>query len=120
MPVCSACSRRRTTCTYSEVDRRRGKLKKNETDALQERIKTLEDVVSILSLGSGDDARDLLRAMRANASSSTSDGGPTLAEVLSEWQRFREQDVEHTAEVSWVLREGAMRKEMQLSWSPDG
>ena len=101
LPMCSACSRRQTTCSYSEVDRRRGKLKKNETDALQEKVKSLESIIRVLSLASDDDARGLLRTLREKAPTSTTGGGlpAQLAEVVGDWNVSRQKDVEYHPEV---------------------
>lgn len=100
LPICSACNRRRTTCAYSEVDRRRGKLKKNETDALQEKVKSLESIITVLSLGSDDDAREMLKTMREKAPTPVTRGALPVREVLGDWQRSRERDFEYNAEVS--------------------
>jgi hypothetical protein len=70
--MCSACSRRGTACTYSKVDRRRGKLKKNETDALQEKVRNLDIIVTTLSIGSDQEALALLQRLRAKPSSTPS------------------------------------------------
>ena len=66
--MCSACSRRGTVCTYSKVDRRRGKLKKNETDALQEKVRNLDVIVTTLRIGSDQEALALLQRLRAEPS----------------------------------------------------
>jgi hypothetical protein len=98
--MCSVCSRRQTICAYSEVDRRRGKLKKNEADALQEKVKSLESIIMVLSLGSDDDARGLLKTMREKAPPPTPGGGLPVADVLAEWNTSRQRDVEYHPEVS--------------------
>lgn len=100
--MCSACSRRRTTCTYSEVDRRRGKLKKDETDALQEKVKSLESIITVLSLSSENDARDLLQAIRDKAPL-PSGVSTQFSEALAQWQASREKDIEFNASVSTNL-----------------
>jgi hypothetical protein len=56
-------------CTYSKVDRRRGKLKKNETDALQKKVRNLDIIVTTLSIGSDQEALVLLQHLRAEPSS---------------------------------------------------
>lgn len=100
--MCSACSRRRTTCNYSEVDRRRGKLKKDETDALQEKVKSLENIITVLSLSSDNDARDLLHAIRDKAPL-PSGVSSQFSEALAMWQASREKDIEFNASVSTNL-----------------
>ena len=70
--MCSACSRRGTDCTYSKVDQRRGKLKKTETDALQEKVRNLDIIVTTLSIGSDQEALALLQRLRAKPPSTSS------------------------------------------------
>ena len=107
LPVCSACLRRQTACTYSEVDRRRGKLKKNETDALQEKVKQLEGIITVLSLGTDDAAHDMLKTMRERPPVQVGGRGLLGADVLADWQRSRQRDVEYDPEVSVLTCTGA-------------
>jgi hypothetical protein len=82
------------------VDRRKGKLTTNETDALQKKVKNLESIITMLSLGSDDEARELLKTMRENRAPPASGRALPVTDVLSEWHRSRERDVEYNAEVS--------------------
>ncbi|KIW99011.1 uncharacterized protein Z519_00674 [Cladophialophora bantiana CBS 173.52] len=87
-PTCSACVGRGTLCVYSDVDRRRGKLRANETDALQERVRKFESTINTLTHGSDEEAYELLRRMRTNPPQSPGSDG------LAEWTQVREKDVE--------------------------
>ncbi|KAJ9616918.1 hypothetical protein H2200_000638 [Cladophialophora chaetospira] len=73
---------------------------KNETDALQEKVKTLESIITVLSLGSETDAREMLKTMRDKAPSPATGSTLPLDEVLGEWHRSREKDVEYNAETA--------------------
>jgi hypothetical protein len=84
---------------YSEVDRRRGKLKKDETDALQEQVRHLESIVAMLTVGPDDAAHDLLNIMRENAPPRGPPGSFPAADILSEWQRSRQRDAEFNPDV---------------------
>ncbi|KAJ9607045.1 hypothetical protein H2200_008117 [Cladophialophora chaetospira] len=55
---------------YSKVDRRRGKLTKNDTDALQEKVRNLDTIVTTLRQGSDQEAVILLQRIRATISPS--------------------------------------------------
>ena len=99
LPICTACSRRRTLCAYSEVDRRRGKLKKNETDALQEKVKALESIIEVLSIGSDDEARDLLESIRGKQALTASGVAQPVADALAQWHNSRKKDVEFNPSV---------------------
>ncbi|OAP61896.1 hypothetical protein AYL99_04099 [Fonsecaea erecta] len=95
-PTCSACVARGTLCVYSDVDRRRGKLRANETDALQERVRRSEGIINVLTHGSEDEAYDLLRRMRLNPAQSP---GP---EGLPDWTHSRERETDFNTTVARV------------------
>ncbi|OAL18219.1 hypothetical protein AYO22_10797 [Fonsecaea multimorphosa] len=96
-PTCSACVGRGTLCVYSDVDRRRGKLRANETDALQDRVRRFEQIINALTQGPEEDAYDLLRRMRTNQSQSPGSEG------LAEWTHSRERDADFNTPVARVF-----------------
>ncbi|KAH0841477.1 hypothetical protein FOPE_06678 [Fonsecaea pedrosoi] len=95
-PTCSACVARGTLCVYSDVDRRRGKLRANETDALQERVRKVENIINVLTQRSEEEAYDLLRRMRTNPPQSLGSEG------LAEWTQAREREGEFNAPAARV------------------
>ena len=94
MPVCGACSKRRMPCTYSDVDRRRGKLKTHETDALQQEVREFKEILSTLQLGSDEDAFGLLRKIRSDQSDilTSSQPLPAFREAISDYHKSQESD----------------------------
>ncbi|KIW21874.1 hypothetical protein, variant 1 [Cladophialophora immunda] len=93
-PVCSACSNRKIKCTYSEVDGRKGKLKKEEQDALREKTAKLEDIFQSLSSASGQDALTLLQRLQLDPSFGLSQFALPTRHVLDERQRSSQQVIE--------------------------
>ncbi|KAJ4535828.1 hypothetical protein HRR86_001966 [Exophiala dermatitidis] len=97
LPVCSTCQKRRTACTYSAVDRRRGKLKKHETDALVQQVETLQGILSALQISPEEDALELLKKIRRHESSLvdfwSASGRPSpVSETLADYRRSQERD----------------------------
>ncbi|OCT52784.1 hypothetical protein CLCR_09732 [Cladophialophora carrionii] len=62
------------------------------------KVKNLENIITVLSLGSDDDALELLKTIRENAPSPASGHALSVADVLGEWHKSRETDVEYNAE----------------------
>ncbi|EXJ92151.1 hypothetical protein A1O3_00701 [Capronia epimyces CBS 606.96] len=103
LPLCSTCKKRRTACTYSDVDRRRGKLKKHETDALVQQVQSLQSIISALQIASDDDALELLRKIRRNECDlldnlPPSDRPSPVSDVLADYRRSQERDTKPALE----------------------
>ncbi|EXJ93934.1 hypothetical protein A1O1_02327 [Capronia coronata CBS 617.96] len=104
LPTCSTCKKRRTGCTYSEIDRRRGKLKKHETDALLQQVRSLQDIISTLQIASDEDAQALLKKIRRDQtelidSVSLFDGPSPVSETLADYRQSQERDLKPAVDI---------------------
>lgn len=106
IPVCSPCSRRGTECSYTDIDHRRNKLKRSETDALQLQLRELQNVIATLRLGSEEDAIDLLMRIRSQPPATLTPSETPLAinDTLDEWRRSQERDVQPTPDPNPSVR----------------
>ena len=76
------------------MDRRRGKLKKQETDALQQQLRDLQGIISALKLSSDADAVDLLKKIRSGPPEALTPSDTPLAarDFISDYHKSQERD----------------------------
>jgi len=119
LPVCDACAKRRTPCTYSDIDRRRGKLKKHETDALQQQVRELKEIITTLQLGSDEAAFGLLKKIRSNQPGvlTSSELAPAFTEPNSDFHKSQEKD-ERPPNASVSLDLGPIHEDPNRADSP--
>ena len=67
---------------------------------MQEKVKSLESIISVLSFGSDDEVQTMLNTIRENPPPRELEINTPVPEMLCEWNRSRRHDVEFDPLVS--------------------